>query len=537
MNGHEYTSVAMEETTTFSTVQSCLRKEIVLHIVAFVVATIYIAAAFVFASWPHPFIIYAYIVYLLYECQHWNLYDRIIRRFIIDIILDIFEENIYRDLLTATVTFVNIGFIAYQCACDPTHLYPLCSSVGLIAICLICNFRNRLHWSPIVRAFNAHYALALLFVYLPYGRKFIIDIGQGIVRYLKFSEIGARFTYGHMLIDQFVFAFYVLASLYLSLMTIAILRHIGFLDYLVGISQKFAFCIGVAPIEGVFGFLNIFMSMTETCVIVRDCLQKMTQPQIFSLLVTGLSTVSITALFGYVSLGADIDYLIVSSIMAIPCSFALSKIFYPDTVPNEYSRRNPLRRIRNLSNLEAGGDDEDGYVVMPEIKTLWDKCSESIIEATFVIQVIIGNLIALMSLVGAVDYMVSLFLTPFTTTPPGIVDILSIGVAYIMPLFGIDPYDARMSAEMLVNKVLVNEFSAFQLLGKNLNKFTSHRSVAIMNVMLCGFGNISASGMLSSMISSLTEKRVKTTGILIKALIVAIIVNIYCACTISILID
>lgn len=541
--------------TSATTSSYCLLtpyKSVILHSFLAMVLTVYMAlSCFLISSpssGPTKFSIYLCVVFVLYELYRWRIYERTLHRFVIDPLCDIFQENMYRDIFTALVSCINLAFIVYLCTIDLTRLYSLGSSVGLVVISVILNARKRIHWSCVARSLNLHYALAITCLYCPWGRSVIIDVGDGIVGYLGFSEIGGRFIYGHMLVDQFIFAFYVMTALYLSLMTIAILKHFGFFDVIVAVSQKVAFATGIAPIEGVFGIVNMFLSMTEVVVTVRQCLDRMTRSQIFSLLVTGMASVSITALFGYVNLGADVDYLVTASIVCIPLAFALSKIYEPDAVPNEYSPRSQIRPIRNMADLEGCVDDEvlgagdnDDLVAKASAApaTLWDKCSDSIVQAGYVIQVIIGNLIALMSFMGAIDYTVALIIQPFwtskTSPPPGLIEVLSLGLSYILPVLGIDSNDSTLAAEMMVKRVLINEFNAYQILGDNLNRLVSHRTVAMMNVMLCGFGNVSAAGMLSSMISTLTEKRVNASSLVVKALFVSIIVNIYCACTVAIL--
>lgn len=478
-------------------------------------------------------IIFLYCGILLYILNRLHVYRNLIQP-PIDLICDIFQENQYRNILAGIILTAICIFFTVLCIENPYRLYPLFTAIILILTSMVLNFRKvvRIHWNVVVRAFNIHFLLAIFLFYLPWGRQLIIGLGRGIVHYIKFSEIGARFIYGNMLIDQFIFAFYVLSSLYLTFMTIVILRHIGFLDYMVNLSQKFSFAIGISPFEGVFGIMNIMLSMTETCVIMRGSLEKFRKSELFSLMVTGLSTVSFTAIFAYVSLGGNIDLMVTSAIISIPCCFAFAKIFAPDEQVNEYSNRSELRPLRNLSMITPQSNSNE----LEAPKNLLDMCFESVMDAGSVIQVIIGNLIAIMGFVAFLDNMVSLILHPFVPDM-GLIQVLTHAFAYILPVSGVHPQDALLVAEMLVKKILINEFTAFQILGKFSHKFATERSLAMANMMICGFGNISAAGMLTSVIASLTTNRVKTTSILVKSLFVACCVNLFCACTISILMD
>ena len=505
--------------------------------VFFILSTLYIAYIFVYSDLTKEELTvmsFLYSIIVLFVLNRIQLYKRFIFKYI-EIFLDIFQENIYRDILNSIITAGILSFVTYLCSQNLKRVYALCSMTALLLISFIINIKHvaDIRWNVVLRSLNLQFIMATLLFYFPYGRECIIYIGRGIVEYLKFSEVGATFVYGNMLMNEFVFAFYILSAIYLSLMTIAILRHIGFLDYIIGFSEKLSFLIGISSIEGVFGIVNIFLSMTETCVVVRNSLDKLSKSELFSLMVTGLSTISFTALFGYVSLGANVDYLLISSIISIPCSFAFSKIYVP--VTNEVASVQetcPLQQFDSTlhdSNNNNDGNEERG-------KNILDKCVDAIVEANFIVQMIIGNVIAIMSFVAFVDKFIELLLRPFVVDM-GILKCLSFAVAYIIPVLGVDPLDAKIIAEMFVKKILVNEFVAFEILGKNVDTFTSERSIAIANFLVCGFGNISAAGMLTSIICSITNFKVNSSSLMVKSLIIACIVNIYCACTISILID
>lgn len=504
----------------------------------FVLATIYTAYAFVYSSLEKDeriLVAFLYGFVVLFVLNRLRLYQRFVYKYVV-VFLDIFQETIYRDILNSIITAFILAFVVYLCSQNLKRVYALCSMTALLLISFIVNIRHVAHipWNVVLRALNFQFMLATLLFYFPYGRDFIIYMGRGIVEYLKFSQIGATFVYGHMLMDQFVFAFFILSAIYLSLMTIAILRHLGFLDYLLGFSDKLSFIMGISSTEGVFGVMNIFLSMTETCVVVRNSLEKLNKSELFSLMVTGLSTISFTALFGYVSLGANVDFLLISSIISIPCGFAFAKIFVPviNTRSSIVHERCPLQPFdTTLDDNNNNNSDED-----EARKNVLDKCVDAIVEANFIIQMIIGNVVAIISFVSFVDKSIELLLRPFVLDM-GLLKALSFVAAYIIPVLGVDPIDAEIIGEMFVKKILINEFVAFEILGKNIEKFTSPRSVAIANFMVCGFGNISAAGMLTSIISSITNFKVKTSSMMIKSLFVACIVNIYCACTISLLID
>lgn len=509
--------------------------------VCVLLSTLYIVYVLVFSGLnrdEYAPLLFIYTVLLIHICYRINLYTKLIYRYVIANILDIFQETKYRDILNGFVLITILAFLVYQCIENTKRVYAFGSTIALLLISFVINWsqRTRINWNIIIRSFNLHYILAIILFKFAFGRQCIIYLGYGIVNYFKFSESGSRFVYGDLLIDQYIFAFYVLSSLYLSFITITILHHVGFLNFMKSVSRKFSFLVGITQTEGVFGIFNSFLSMQEACIIVREQLTKLTKSEIFSLMVTGLSTISFNALFGYVNLGANVDYLIISSIISIPCSFILSKFFEPAEKAQRHFYtgeiiNSPSSNETENSINDDGGDNSNNN----DDQNLIDKCLLSIDDAHVIIQVIIGNLIGIMSFVAFIDKFVQILLSPFVNDM-SLMKILALALSYILPILGVHSKDSYIVADMFVHKILINEFVGFQILGKNIDNFSSERSVAIGNLLICGFGNISSTAMLSSVIKSLTNSKVNTSKIMFKALIVSCFVNIFCACTISLMI-
>lgn len=478
-------------------------------------------------------IIFIYTMVIIYFYNTYDIYKKFILPYI-DVVFDIFQETIYRDICTGFIFTLLTCFIVYLCICDPQRLYSLLAMCIIILICIVTNVPKikSISWSPVLRSFNMHFILAILLIYCSFGRVIILNIGNGIIKYLNFTEYGARFIYGNMLIDQFIFAFFILSSLYLSFVTIAFLRYYGFMTFLEQLAEKFAFIIGVSIIEGSCGIINMFLSMTETCVLMRSNLMKMTTSQKFVLVVTGLSTVSVAGIFAYVQLGANVDYIITSIIISIPCCFMLCKICEPDII--NFSRRHENQPLRQ-NVTENIRENDTGAVDNEHLKSLLDKCTEAIIEATFIIQVIIGNIITATSIIMFIDRITEIFMNPFLKNY-GLMKLISQVFSYIFLILGVNLTEARVISEIFTTKVLINELVAYEVLGEKHKILTTERAVAIANVIICGFGNFSAVGMLTSLINSLTNFEMKISSFIFRALFVSCLVNIFCSCTIALLI-
>ena len=132
------------------------------------------------------------------------------------------------------------------------------------------------------------------------------------------------------------------------------------------------------------------------------------------------------------------------------------------------------------------------------------------------------------SIVGFVGIVavINLFLGFFNIT---LSDIFSYVFAPFGFLLGLDGSNILMEGSLLGNKLILNEFVAFQDLGVNL------RTGMIWAISLCGFANLSSMGMCIGGIGVLCpEKRGTISRLVFKSMISGVFVSIMSALIISI---
>jgi CNT family concentrative nucleoside transporter len=75
---------------------------------------------------------------------------------------------------------------------------------------------------------------------------------------------------------------------------------------------------------------NVFMGQTEAPLIVKPYVPRMTNSELFALMVSGFAHISGGMMVVYINYGADPVAVLTTCIMACPCSLYLSKLFMPE---------------------------------------------------------------------------------------------------------------------------------------------------------------------------------------------------------------
>src|SRR5207244_2338029 len=76
---------------------------------------------------------------------------------------------------------------------------------------------------------------------------------------------------------------------------------------------------------------NVFMGQTEAPLIVKPYVPRMTNSELFTLMVSGMAHISGGMMVVYINYGADPVAVLTTCVMACPCSLYLAKLFLPET--------------------------------------------------------------------------------------------------------------------------------------------------------------------------------------------------------------
>uniref|UniRef100_A0A3Q4BDW1 Sodium/nucleoside cotransporter n=1 Tax=Mola mola TaxID=94237 RepID=A0A3Q4BDW1_MOLML len=343
--------------------------------------------------------------------------------------------------------------------------------------------------------------LALLSFRTTFGLQALQWTGHQAEIFLAFTDVGSKFVFGESYTEH-PFVFKVMPILVFLSSVISILYYIGFMPWLIcKIGFIMQATMGTSPTESVAAAGNIFLGQTDSVLLIRPYLSKLTRSEIHAVMTGGFAGLSGTILGVYISFGVEATHLLTASVMSAPASLAIAKMFWPETETSSLTDNQDLKIDRSTNILEAA--------------------SQGATSAVGLVATIVANLIAFMALLAFFDAVLSWF--------GGLLDCPQLSFSLIssymfMPLsfmMGVSWEDCFIVAELIGIKTFINEFVAYQKLSvlikrrkaggpeyvNNIKQYISVHSETIATYALCGFSNFASLGMLIGALSSMAPNR------------------------------
>jgi len=210
---------------------------------------------------------------------------------------------------------------------------------------LVATFSSNLravNWRTISWGIALQAALALLVLKVPVVKDGFNVAKVVVVKFIEFSDRGAEFVFGNLAHPGdialnpgkefiFMFAFKALPPILFLSAFFTVLYHYGVLQRIVRLMARvMVHLMGTSGAETLSVSANVFMGQTEAPLIVRPYVPRMTNSELFTLMVSGFAHISGGMMVVYINYGADPVAVLTTCIMACPCSLYLSKLFMPE---------------------------------------------------------------------------------------------------------------------------------------------------------------------------------------------------------------
>jgi CNT family concentrative nucleoside transporter len=316
---------------------------------------------------------------------------------------------------------------------------------------------------------------------------------NGVVDALqRTTDAGVRFVFGALAEGGFSFAVHVLPIIVVMGSLFAVLYHLGVMQRVVDVlGAVLARTMGTSGAESLAAVSNIFLGMTESALVVRPYLERMTRSELFSLMTVGMATVAGSVLLAYAAmLGPGYaGHLATASLLSAPAGLLVAKLMEPESEVPETAAggRVPVERTAvNVVDAAAQG----------AIAGLRLAAYVGAMLVAFVALIALCNdaLGALGAAVGiealSLQRMLGVLLAPF---------------AFLM---GVPWAEASQVGALLGVKTVLNEFLAYQDLAALAQQGAlAPRSVAIASYALCGFANFGSLAILLGGLGGLAPGR------------------------------
>lgn len=356
---------------------------------------------------------------------------------------------------------------------------------------------NRKAIQPRVLLWGLGLQFVFAFLVLRTDAGFIFQSASVAVNHLiEYAFEGSKFVFGEKLgvkTDMFgvIFAFQVLPIVIFIASLFSILYYLGvmqiFVKAMAVVMQK---VMGTSGAESTNVAASIFMGQTEAPLTIKPFLAKLTQSELFTIMVSGMAHVSGAVMAAYVIIaGVEIRHLLTAVIMTAPATILLAKMFMPETDTPE-----------TLGSVKVEVEKPGVNVIDAAARGAGDGLQLALNIGAMVIAFL--GLIALVN--GILGWVHGL---PLMAWMPGSMQgILGKIFAPIAWLLGVRYDDCATIGNLLGTRVILNEFVAFVDLGK-VRSTLDPKSFTIATYALCGFANLSSIAIQIGGIGALAPSR------------------------------
>ena len=400
--------------------------------------------------------------------------------------------------------------------------------------------RNRkgIDWQLVWKALLIQLIFAVSILKVPFIQNGFEWLSAVFVTVLGFTREGSLFLFGDLIENVnsfgFIFAFQVLPTiLFFSALT-SVLFYYGILQKLVYAFALFMKkTLKLSGSESLAAAGNIFLGQTESPLLIKPYIDRMTLSELLCLMSGGMATIAGGVLAAYIGFlgGNDPEaqlffakHLLAASVMSAPAAVLAAKILLPETekVNEDMSISEEQLGINALEAISIG--TTQGLKLAVNVGAMLLVFIAFIAMANYFLQDFIGDITGLNNWVASISNgQYNSFTLQF---------ILGYSLAPLTWLMGICSEDIVLVGQLLGEKTILNEFVAYVSLGdlKASGKFFEEKSIIIATYILCGFANFASIGIQIGGIGALAPKRTKDLSKLgILALIAGTLASLFTA--------
>ena len=374
------------------------------------------------------------------------------------------------------------------------------SLVGVVALLglavLFSKNRGAIRLRTVAGAFLVQAGLGAFVLYLPLGQRLLLRLSNGVQQVINAAQAGMDFLFAGLAGSPaeeaglgFVFAFRVLPLIIFFSSLISVLYYLKVMPWVIrvlgGALQK---ALGTSRTESLSATANVFVGQTEAPLVVRPFIPRMTESELFAVMVGGLASVAGSVLAGYAALGVELRFLIAASFMAAPGGLLMAKLMLPETAEPEESLEDAIpegeERPVNVIDAAATGASSGLFLAL----------NVGAMLLAFI------ALIALMNLVlGEMGGWVGVS----GLSLEGILGTIFAPLAFVI---GVPWGEAVEAGGLIGQKLVLNEFVAYVNFVTLMEGFSA-KSQAILTFALCGFANFSSIAILIGGLGGMAPSR------------------------------
>jgi len=381
---------------------------------------------------------------------------------------------------------------------------------------LLSNNKKAINWKTAVTGLILQLILAIGVLKISWVKMIFESAGKVFVKILDFTMEGTKFLFGDLVsAENFgnVFIFSILPTVIFFAALTSILFYLGIIQKIVKVmALLLSKLLGVSGPESLSVAGNIFLGQTESPLMIKAYLEKMSKSEILLVMIGGMATVAGGVLAAYIGFlgGEDPElkvyyakHLLTASVMAAPGAIVISKILYPET--------KKINSNVEVSKNKIGSNFLDAISIGTSEGL---KLAANIAAMLLVFIAFIALINHLLSGFGDLTNLNELISDKTVYSELSLELILGYIFAPVMWLIGVAKDDVTLMGQLLGIKLAASEFIGYIQLSDlkdatNIIHLNYQKSIIIATYMLCGFANFASIGIQIGGIGALEPKQRK----------------------------
>ena len=352
---------------------------------------------------------------------------------------------------------------------------------------LLSNNKKRIKWRTIIIGFLIQFGFALAVLKWSVGKYVLSKVALGVQSVIDYAQEGISFVFGSLANDGSIFFVNVLCVIIFISAVVSILYYLGIMQFVIRvIGGALSRLLGTSQLETISSSANIFLGLTEAPLLIKPYVSKLTESELFAVMVGGLASVSGSILVGYSMLGIPIEYLISAAFMAAPAGLIIAKILCPETEHDKV--QNEVEMIK----------DNSANVV--------DAASKGAIDGLGLVLNIAAIILAFVAVIALINGLIGWIGGWFGVSDLSLQGILGWIFSPVAAIIGVPWGEAVTAGSLIGQKLILNEFVAFSNMAPLLPELSA-KTTAIVTFALCGFANISSIAILIGGIGGMAPNR------------------------------
>lgn len=400
-----------------------------------------------------------------------------------------------------------------------TLLRGIIGIIFVLGVCyLLSSNKSKVKWNIVLKGLLIQFIFAICILKIPVIEYVFNGVSNIFLSLLNFTKDGSIFLFGETLVNDpsfgAIFAFQILPTIVFFSALTSVLFYLGILQKIVyffaSIMKR---TMNLSGSESLAAAGNIFLGQTESPLLIKPYISKMTKSELLCLMGGGMATIAGGVFIAFTAMLGEqyAPHLLAASVMSAPAAIVACKLLIPET--------EKINSKMEISKQSLGSN-------------IFDSITIGTVQGIKLAVNVGAMLLVFVAFIALFNEILNLFghytgINNYLESASEIYNSLSLEMIFgfifapIAWFIGIPFEDILLAGQLLGEKTVANEFIAYESLGNMIeNNLISEKTSIMATYFLCGFANFLSIGIQIGGIGAIApEKRRELSNLGIKALI------------------